>query len=94
MMGYTMVGTTDLDRAVVLCDAISEGNGLHSVFKDDQVSFWEDKISVEAQDRLRLLRRKESLFLTIHILRRIESRQSGLILRRPSKRRRNKTRVS
>ncbi|MGP4803606.1 VOC family protein [Agrobacterium cavarae] len=48
MIGYTMVGTKDLDRAVVFYDAIFTEMGFTRCFKDDQVSFWGDKVNVEA----------------------------------------------
>ena len=48
MIGYTMVGTTDLDRAVRFYDPVFAEMGLKQCFKDEQVSFWGDKTDVIA----------------------------------------------
>jgi catechol 2,3-dioxygenase-like lactoylglutathione lyase family enzyme len=48
MIGYTMVGTTDLERAVSFYDPIFEVMGLKQCFKDEQVAFWGDKADVLA----------------------------------------------
>lgn len=48
MIGYTMVGTTDLDRAVRFYDPVFAEMGLKQCFKDEQVSFWGDKTDVKA----------------------------------------------
>ncbi len=48
MIGYTMVGTTDLDRAVAFYDAIFSEMGLKQCFKDEQVAFWGDKADANA----------------------------------------------
>lgn len=48
MIGYTMVGTTDLDRAVRFYDPVFAEMGLKQCFKDEQVSFWGDKTDVNA----------------------------------------------
>lgn len=46
MIGYTMVGTTDLERAVRFYDPIFARMGLTQCFKDEQVSCWGDKADV------------------------------------------------
>ena len=46
MIGYTMVGTTDIDRAIGFYDPIFARMGLTQCFKDEQVSFWGDKADV------------------------------------------------
>ncbi|MCI9866071.1 VOC family protein [Rhizobium skierniewicense] len=48
MIGYTMVGTTDLDRAVRFYEPVFAEMGLKQCFKDEQVSFWGDKTDVNA----------------------------------------------
>lgn len=48
MIGYTMVGTKDLDRAVRFYDPVFAEMGLKQCFKDEQVSFWGDKTDVNA----------------------------------------------
>jgi catechol 2,3-dioxygenase-like lactoylglutathione lyase family enzyme len=48
MIGYTMVGTTDLDRAVRFYDPVFAEMGLKQCYKDEQVSFWGDKTDVNA----------------------------------------------
>lgn len=46
MIGYTMVGTTDLDRAVRFYDPVFTEMGLKQCYMDEQVSFWGDKADV------------------------------------------------
>ncbi|NTJ41734.1 VOC family protein [Agrobacterium larrymoorei] len=48
MIGYTMVGTRDLDRAVEFYDAVFAEMGLKQCFKDEQVAFWGDKSDANA----------------------------------------------
>ena len=48
MIGYTMVGTQNLDRAVVFYDAIFSVMGMTRCFTDEQVAFWGDKANVKA----------------------------------------------
>ena len=46
MIGYTMVGTKNLDRAIGFYDPIFARMGLTQCFKDEQVLFWGDKADV------------------------------------------------
>ncbi|XUY27542.1 VOC family protein [Agrobacterium sp. rho-8.1] len=48
MIGYTMVGTTDLDRAVRFYDPVFVEMGMKQCYKDDQTAFWGDKTDVNA----------------------------------------------
>ncbi|WP_320202876.1 VOC family protein [Agrobacterium rosae] len=48
MIGYTMVGTTDLDRAVRFYDPVFTEMGLKQCYKDEQTAFWGDKTDVNA----------------------------------------------
>lgn len=48
MIGYTMVGTADLDRAVRFYDPVFTEMGLKQCYKDGQVAFWGDKTDVNA----------------------------------------------
>lgn len=48
MIGYTMVGTTDLARAIRFYDPMFAEMGMKQCYKDEQVAFWGDKTDVNA----------------------------------------------
>ncbi|MCK0097013.1 VOC family protein [Yoonia sp. F2084L] len=43
MIGYTMVGTRDLERAIRFYDPLFEEMGIDKAWSDDQVASWGDK---------------------------------------------------
>lgn len=48
MIGYTMVGTTDLARAIRFYGPMFAEMGMKQCYKDEQVAFWGDKTDVNA----------------------------------------------
>lgn len=48
MIGYTMVGTRDLDRAVRFYDPVFTEMGLKQCYKDEQTAFWGGKTDVNS----------------------------------------------